>query len=72
MGAIWTPLPPSPSGIADYAATIYGVGEEFANARFVAQEPEEQARQVEGRLAARLEGGRPSRRLEGAKAMRPG
>lgn len=33
---------------------------------------EEQARQVEGRLAARLEGGRPSRRLEGAKAMRPG
>ena len=43
MGAIWTPLPPSPSGIADYAATIYGRGEEFAAARFVAKASEERA-----------------------------
>lgn len=43
MGAIWTPLPPSPSGIADYAATIYGAGEEFADIRFVAQAEDERA-----------------------------
>ena len=43
MGAIWTPLPPSPSGIADYAATIYGAGAEFEGARFVAEAAEERA-----------------------------
>ena len=43
MAAIWSPLPPSPSGIADYAATIYGEGDEFADARFVAQAPDERA-----------------------------
>lgn len=41
MGAIWTPLPPSPSGIANYAATIYGAGEEFDDIRFVANNAEE-------------------------------
>lgn len=43
MGAIWTPLPPSPSGIADYAATLFGAGEEFADDVFVSARPEERA-----------------------------
>ncbi|MEO1611372.1 MAG: glycosyltransferase [Pseudomonadota bacterium] len=41
MGAIWTPLPPSPSGIANYAATLFGEGEEFADDVFVSIRPEE-------------------------------
>ena len=46
MGCIWSPLPPSPSGIADYAATLFDGCEEFSDTTFVVAE---QAERREGR-----------------------
>lgn len=43
MPSIWSPLPPSRSGIANYAAMIYDDEEDFGDVRFVVSEAAEMA-----------------------------
>ncbi|MEM7057653.1 MAG: glycosyltransferase [Pseudomonadota bacterium] len=52
MGYVWSPLAPSPSGIANYVETLISEDPEFADLTFVTQDPD----QREGRNALAPEG----------------
>lgn len=52
MGYIWSPLAPSPSGIANYVETLIADDPDFADLTFVTEDP----RQREGRKALAPEG----------------
>jgi glycosyltransferase involved in cell wall biosynthesis len=52
MGYVWSPLAPSPSGIANYAETLIAGAEEFGDLTFVTERSEERS----GRTAVAPEG----------------